>query len=295
MTAAGAALDIAVIIPAYKAGATITRALMSIAAQTAAPREVLVVVDGLFDDTAEKAEACRGALAPAKLTVITQDNAGAGAARNRALKEATTAWLAFLDADDEWLPEKLAHSMAWATEGGLTLLAHDCLYAFANGREELSEPSRRFREAAADPYAGLYRKGFILTSTVLVRRDAVLAAGGFDESLPTAQDFDLWLKVLAPNEARFEVHTQALTRYHVTEGSITAHTGRRLDCTLRVARRHRETLSKRGATAKSAYLYRIAAVHFEAITAHRKAGRWFAALTTAIKGGVRWIGAAFGA
>src|SRR5690606_27199889 len=93
---------ISVIIPAYNAEATIVEAVESVLAQTYRPLEVLIIDDGSSDATAalieNKYESVR---------VIRQSNAGPSAARNHGIREAKGAWVAFLDADDRWLPEKL--------------------------------------------------------------------------------------------------------------------------------------------------------------------------------------------
>jgi len=250
-------VNISVIIPAYKATKTIDRALSSVASQTVKPVEVIVVDDGSEDGTFEAAENFRNRLPGVNLKVIRQQNLGAGAARNRAITEATGDWLAFLDADDEWMPEKLATSVQALKDHNLVMSAHNYI-AVSGSEEALVDCAARYN-AAKDPYRDLYRKGFLATSTIVVRRDAVQAAGGFDATLATAQDFDLWLKVLEKEGVKFRVDPPSLTRYHVTAGSITSHTRRRLECSLLIANRHAPHFTD--------HLYRIIAVHYEAISA----------------------------
>lgn len=262
-------MTISVIIPAYKAARTIERALASVAAQTLKPGEVIVVDDGSEDGTFEAAQSFKEKLNDVDLKVIKQQNLGAGSARNRAVGEASGEWLAFLDADDEWLPEKLSISMKAIKDHGLDLFAHNYL-ALNSGKETVVDCAARY-SATANPYSGLYRKGFLATSTVVVRSNAVREAGGFDESLATAQDFDLWLKILKTKDANFQVGPEVLTRYHITPGSITSHTKRRLDCSLRIAHRHAPTMSD--------LRYRIIAVHYEAIRAAMTQGRLFSAFS----------------
>ena len=103
--------DVSVVIPAWQAAATIGRALASIGTQTATPGEVIVVDDGSTDGTAAAAQTAVGLLGGSPLCVLTQTNAGAGAARNRGIEAAQGRLLAFLDADDEWLPGKLERSI----------------------------------------------------------------------------------------------------------------------------------------------------------------------------------------
>lgn len=259
-------LDVSVVIPAYRAEHTIARALNSVIAQSKPPREVIVVIDGSPDNTGSVAEIFCDKFQNTKYTVIHQENAGAGAARNLAVKTATSTYLAFLDADDAWLPEKLSRSFAVMEHSGLGLVAHNYASIAADGTTSAVDCAARFRKGP-DPYSSLYRRGYLATSTLVVRRDLVTAAGGFDPSLPNAQDFDLWLAILQDRSIPFEVFDEALTHYYVTEGSITAHTERRIQCCLDIALRFAPSFS----SGKYTNLWmRTLAVYFEAMHAYRK-------------------------
>ncbi|MEX0694510.1 MAG: glycosyltransferase family A protein [Rhodospirillales bacterium] len=254
---------VSVIMPAYNAAGTIQRALASIAAQSLPAAEVIVVDDGSVDATAEIAERMAAALGATRLTVIRQPNKGAGAARNRAIQEATQPILAFLDADDEWLPAKLDRSLSVMNEGDYLLVAHDYLDATADG--DVHVDCRRRFEEAPDPYLPLYLKGYIPSISVLTRRQAVLDAGGFDETLRNAQDFDLWLKLLADPGTRFTLFGEALARYHHSEGSIMTHTERRIACCTTIALRYAPVLKARQQPVYRSVLRRIANIHMEAL------------------------------
>lgn len=261
--------DVSVVIPAYQAEKTIGRALASVARQSVTPKEVIVIDDGSGDGTTETARAMTEKMGAIALNVIEQDNLGAGGARNRGLDEASGQWIAFLDADDEWLETKIERSMAVLADKECDLVAHDFMRVEPGGTEHQVECARRF-EAAADPLSGLYRQGFIGTSTVVVRAQALRAAGGFDETLATAQDFDLWLKILKEPTAKFTIFAEPLSRYHVSDDGITSATTRRLRCTLKVAVRHAAPLSD--------LLYRLLAIHYEAFSAHVGRGHYGRAL-----------------
>ena len=200
-------MTISVIIPAYKAADTIERALSSVAEQTLKPKQIIVIDDGSNDDTLKIVESFKEHIYEIEIIIFKQQNLGAGAARNRAINAATGEWLAFLDADDEWHPKKLSTSMDAIRRHNLVLVSHN-YYRIDKTSKKPIFCSTRF-EAATNPYRGLYRKGFIATSSVVVLRDAVLSVGGFDETLKTAQDFDLWLKILKkcePSEGRGKIH-----------------------------------------------------------------------------------------
>lgn len=275
--------DISVIMPAYKAAGTIGRALASVAAQTVRPREVVVVDDGSPDGTVAVVESCRAQLAPTELVIVRlNSNQGAGAARNRALAAARGEWVAFLDADDEWLPGKLERSLAeWSAD--LAFVAHDMEI---DGT--LVDCARHFK-AAGDPAEALFVRGFAATSTVVARRSAVLEAGGFDSGLRSGQDYDLWLGLAIAG--RFRVFDGALTRYHPTPGSITTHVDRRRDCNMTILRRRLPALAARigRRRALAAAFKRVAAIHWESWNGHRTAGRRMAAVAAVAEAPVNLV------
>lgn len=263
--------DVSVIVAAYQAAGTIARALESIAAQTLKPREVIIVDDGSTDGTFEAAEAFAPGMNGIVLRVFrTATNQGAGAARNRAIIESSGAFLAFLDADDEWLPEKLERSMSYLEGSDYCFVAHD-YWSGDNGRPVHHACERRFREND-DPFVGLYRTGYVPSCSVVARRDAVLAAGGFDSSLANAQDFDLWLAMTRNPDARFLVFGEPLLRYHVTPGGIMSYTARRLKCCLKIARRYIPDIKRRRHGGLADLWFRVAAVHVEAARAYLRNG-----------------------
>jgi len=99
--------EVSVVIPAYNAGRTISAALASVFAQTYRDFEVIVVNDGSTDDTAQRLEEWSG-----RLVTICQRNGGPGRARNEGIARARGRLIAFLDADDIWLPRKLERQVA---------------------------------------------------------------------------------------------------------------------------------------------------------------------------------------
>ncbi len=260
------AADVSVIVPAYRAAATIGRAFAGVAAQTLRPREVVVVDDGSDDGTTDAARDAAARLEGIALKLVRQEHQGAGAARNRAVIEAAQPLVAFLDADDEWLPRHLERALAHLERGGHVLVAHNGWRVEA-GRQTLIDGARHFREGG-DPFVALYRKGYIDTCTVVARRAAVLAAGGFDPGLANGQDFDMWLAMLRPPGTGFVVFDEPLSRYHVRPASIMSHTERRLGCGLVIAGRYAHDLRSRRGSALASLWYRTAAVHYEAAAAH---------------------------
>ena len=273
-------VDVSVIIPAYRAAKTIGRALQSVACQTVTPREIVIVDDGSDDDTAKVARGFAEVVAPSALKIVTQPNLGASAARNRALTEATQPLVAFLDADDEWLPEKLERSVAEINADDYILVAHDYLDATPTG-DEICDCRHRFL-AQPDPWIQLYRRGYIPSCSVVAKREAVLAVDGFDESLRNAQDFDLWLRLLEQPDAKFTVFPGALLRYHHTPGGIMSFTERRLACCEMIAVRHLKGVQVRGCSAFFELAFRMAAIHLEAVCTYQNDGKLPQAVKTVL-------------
>ena len=172
---------ISVIMPAYNSAAFIARSIESAQRQTVRPLEIIVIDDGSKDDTAEAAARC-GDL----VRVLRQPNGGPAAARNHGAREARGEWLAFLDADDAWMPNKLERQVS-VIEDDVTLVHALCF----QGKPCHSAP-------AEIDFARLWQGNPIATSSVLLRKSAFDEVGGFDEdrSIMAVEDYNLWLKLV---------------------------------------------------------------------------------------------------
>jgi GT2 family glycosyltransferase len=199
---------ISVIIPAYNAAGTLSRTLRSVLAQTLPPLETIVIDDGSSDRTA----AVAAAFAP-QVRLLRRANGGPGSARNTGIRAACGAWIALLDADDTWAPEKLERQMALSGDPRTGIIA--CLSDRPGDR---CPPELRF--------ADLWRANLLVNSTVLLRRAAWDAVGGFEEqrALIAVEDYNLWLRVAAAGW-RILVCQEVLAHY--TRGvGISSNTGR---------------------------------------------------------------------
>lgn len=214
MTAATepARITIAALIPAFNAEATLARALDSVMAQTRRPDEIIVVDDGSRDGTAAIAAAY-----PSVRLCTHAANRGLIAALNTGLDALTAQWVAFLDADDEWLPEKLALQEAAARrQPGVQFIT--------TGGHWLAEDGSRFG-AWSDPprwqgdefWKTMLAENYCAKPAVMARMDAVRAVGGFTEPAP-CDDLDMWLKLALAGPVA--VVPQDLVRIHATPGSI---------------------------------------------------------------------------
>jgi glycosyltransferase involved in cell wall biosynthesis len=176
---------VSVVIAAYDAERTLGAALASALGQVPRPAQVIVVDDGSRDGTAAVAASFPG------VQVIRQDNQGPSAARNTGIRAASEPWVAFLDADDVWLPGKLGRQFAaLERHPGAVLLACDWVRA---------DPEGVVEQAAGDPETLVrYRDLLVLnrfqTSTVLVRASVLERCGGFATARDGAEDWDMWLR-----------------------------------------------------------------------------------------------------
>lgn len=185
--------SICVVIPAYNSETTIGRALDSVAAQTLRPDRILVVDDASADDTADIAQDYTGA----NIEVVRlEKNLGAAGARNVGVAKAGTDLVAFLDADDEWLPEKLEKQVK------LIRSEPNCVFVSCGSNlisptgKDLGDIYRGQRvTAGAGAWKALLEDNYVTTPSVLVWRRDLEELGGFNQSLKIAEDQDMWIRL----------------------------------------------------------------------------------------------------
>jgi glycosyltransferase involved in cell wall biosynthesis len=203
---------VSVIIPVYRA-AFLREALDSVFEQTHSADEVIVIDDGSPDQ-----ELLHQAVDPyaGRITLKRQRNAGAAAARNVGLAAATGDFVAFLDADDRWMPNFLHDQLAFLQASPDV----DLVYADATVTGDTPAAGRTFMtmcpsRGAVTLESLLAQECNVITSTVVVRRSLVLAVGMFDEELRRGQDFDLWLRLVEKGaRVRYQQRVLALRRLH---------------------------------------------------------------------------------
>ena len=198
---------VAVVIPAFNADRYLGDALRSLREQSLQPDEVVVVDDGSTDRTAAIAQ-------QAGATVIRQQQRGPGAARNRGVEATTAPLIAFLDADDWFAPRKLeAQALAMQSSDAPAV----CCDAFVVDGDTVG-PAKNRERAVPDriDFDTLFDGNPVICSTVLARRDELLAAGGFDEdpALVATEDYDLWLRLAARAPIRYLAEPLAYYRRH---------------------------------------------------------------------------------
>lgn len=184
---------ISAIIPAYNRLALLPAAIESIRRQTIPVQEIIVVDDGSTDGTREWMRAlCRST---SGIRLIEQDHGGANRARNAGARAATGELLAFLDSDDVWEPAKLRKQLARLSCCSHAVAAFTGIRLVGGPRERVFLPPDR-------PSLFTLRCANVLssTSTALIRADALRTVGGFDETLPSCQDWDLWFRLRQQGE-----------------------------------------------------------------------------------------------
>ena len=180
---------VSVIIPTYNRAALVAEAVASVLAQTCRDFEILVVDDGSTDGTAEALAAFAG-----QMTVLRQPaRRGVAAARNLGIAAARGRWLAFLDSDDLWLPEKLARQLAFLSAHPKLLLCQTEEIWVRRG-VRVNKPLTH-RMAGGNIFLQSLRRCLVSPSAVLLHRRLFEDHGGFDEDLPAAEDYDLWLRL----------------------------------------------------------------------------------------------------
>lgn len=209
----GAEVGVSIVIPAFNASATLAHALASLRRQTLSNWQAIVVDDGSQDDTAAIAD--RWARRDPRITCLRQENRGVAAARNLGLAHATQDWILFLDADDWLTPGALAR---------LTQAAQASPHAGVTVGRTLRATSegRRWPFARcdlSDPFALLCCEGPIPIHSALVRRQLVADAGGFDVTLRTSEDWDLWQR-LARSGVAFAQTDAVVAIYRSVPGSL---------------------------------------------------------------------------
>ncbi len=216
---------VSVIMPAYNAGRYLAESVRSVQAQSCGAWELVVIDDGSADDTRAVAEGL--AREDARVRVVSRQNGGQAAARNTGLGEARGDLVAFLDADDLWLPGKLEAQLKVLEETGVDLVYSDGHIFSEDGAEW---PEDRFyilpgEARGVEMFRTLFASNRIATLSVLMKRAALDAVGLFDESraYQNCEDYDLWMR-LAKNGASFYGMPEKLMRYrrHAAATTYTA-------------------------------------------------------------------------
>lgn len=179
---------VSVVIPTCNRGWSLKESIDSVLNQDFDGFELIVVDDGSVDDTRKILEAYKG-----RLITVHQGNAGVSAARNRGAALSRGRYLAFLDSDDVWLPRKLSVQVDFMAQNPEILVCQTEEIWIRNGVR--INPKKKHKKPSGMIFEPSLSLCLVSPSAVMIRKDFFEQMGGFDESLPACEDYDLWLRI----------------------------------------------------------------------------------------------------
>ena len=183
------AFDISVIIPCYNRVEFLRHALLSVSKQSLCPTEIIVIDDGSVKPLEKKL----ASEFPHTLW-YRQQNQGVSSARNLGIQKAQCPWVAFLDSDDEWQPEKLEKQIRFHKRHPTFLASHTDEVWIRNGNQVL--PPKYLNKAPEQLFKRSLERCLICPSSVLLHHSIFEKFGCFDKNLPVCEDYDLWVRIL---------------------------------------------------------------------------------------------------
>lgn len=187
-------MNISVVIPSFNRESTLVRALNSVLSQSAAVNEIIVVDDGSSDNTVSTIQQQFPTV-----NLIRQANQGVSAARNTGIKSAKSEWIALLDSDDEWLPEKIETIRQAQKNNPHEVLFHSDEIWIRNGTRV--NQMNKHAKYGGEIFEYCLPLCVISPSAAVIHRSVFDQIGLFNENLPACEDYDLWLRLCH----RFEV------------------------------------------------------------------------------------------
>ncbi|MBD2608757.1 glycosyltransferase [Scytonema hofmannii FACHB-248] len=218
---------ISVIIPAYNCAKTIKETIESVLTQSFTDFELIVINDGSTDSSLDIVSKIKDS----RIKTFSYTNVGGNVSRNRGINHAVGEFISFLDADDIWTPDKLATQLQALEENPLTKVAYSWTdYIDENGNFVHSGTHISLN---GNVYEQLLVKNFLENgSNPLISKDALLAVGGFDESLLAGQDWDMWLRLA--REFNFVAVPEVQILYRISANSLSCNLARQEKACLQV-------------------------------------------------------------
>ena len=188
--------SISVIIPVFNRVKLIARCINSVINQTYPVNEIIVVDDGSNDGTYDLIRKNFP-----QVISIYQENKGVSNARNVGIQSAKSKWIAFLDSDDEWLPNKIEKQISLIKKNPLYKVCHsDEIWIRDDVRVN---PMKKHRKYGGDIYKKCLPLCVISPSSIIIHKDIFNDVGLFDKNLPVCEDYDLWLRICSKYEVLF--------------------------------------------------------------------------------------------
>ncbi|HCU23455.1 MAG TPA: glycosyl transferase [Deltaproteobacteria bacterium] len=196
-------MTVAVVIPTYNRLECLREALISVVSQTFAPEQVIVVDDGSTDGTWEWLQN----QTEFPVQALRQARRGPAAARNRGVAASSSRYVAFLDSDDYWLPTKLAMQLDFLSKNSEIRFCQSEEIWIRHGIRV--NPMKKHAKPSGEVFAACLERCLISPSAVMMEKTFFEELGGFDESFPVCEDYELWLR--ASLRSPFQTLSAALT------------------------------------------------------------------------------------
>lgn len=189
-------MKISTVIPTHNRADLLPDTLRSVLSQTVTDHEVIVVDDGSTDGTADLLQRDFPTV-----KLIQQTQQGVSSARNRGIEVATGEWIALLDSDDQWHPNKLTRQLAAADNDPSAVIIHTEEIWIRDGKRV--NPMHKHQKRGGMIFEHCLPLCCISPSSVLLKKSLLNKIGLFDESLPACEDYDLWLRICAQHPVLF--------------------------------------------------------------------------------------------
>lgn len=190
-------MSISIIIPTYNRLGMVARAVDSVLNQSFKNFELVVVDDGSTDATEKFIGACKDS----RLKYFKTEHRGVAHARNFGVRQSSHDWICFLDSDDVWRRHKLSEQIRFHSQNPDVLVSQTDDVWIRNSRRVNKMKKHEFR--AGNLFRESLKICLICCSSVMIKKSLFADAGGFDESLPTCEDYDLWLRITARHPVGF--------------------------------------------------------------------------------------------
>ena len=188
--------DISVIIPTFDRCELLRRALDSVLKQTQKPREIIVVDNGSKDHTYEMVSSLFS-----NVIYLKKKKKGVSASRNRGISSAKSNWIALLDSDDVWKPEKLEKQIAFNINNPKYRLIHTNEIWYRNNK--FLNQLKKHKKSGGDIFKNSLSLCCISPSSTLIKKEIFSDYGYFDESLEVCEDYDMWIRITAKEEVGY--------------------------------------------------------------------------------------------
>ncbi|HED36471.1 MAG TPA: glycosyltransferase [Gammaproteobacteria bacterium] len=202
---------VSVVIPAFNSEKYITECIDSVLNQSYKNTEILIIDDGSTDGTVNIVSGYIND----KIKLFHQKNSGSGAARNHGVKQASGEWIAFIDADDIWLPNKLEKQLGLCSNH---IWSHTDLYFHGDVYPKHTKTTEFTEKHSGFILKNLLVENSIGTSSVVIKKKTFDEYGGFDTNLRALQDWDLWLRVAEKHQVCY--FDEPLVYYRVHSSSV---------------------------------------------------------------------------